>query len=100
MLVRDGAISTPFIEHPDTWMTTLASRYHNVVRVEEVQKLMMQMMEKRMRMLGPEHSDTLISMTNLASLYKNQARWEEAEKLEMQVMETRKRVLGPEHSDT
>src|SRR5947209_9500053 len=42
-------------------------------------------MEKRKRILGPEHPDTLSSMDNLALTYWNQGRWEEVEELEVQV---------------
>jgi len=69
-------------------------------RYFESEEPLIQVMEKRKRMLGPEHPDTLASIGNLASTYWNQGRWKEAEELEVQVMEMRKRALGPEHPDT
>ena len=69
-------------------------------RYNEAETPILQVMETRRRVLGPEHPDTLTSMANLASTYWNQGRWMEAEELEVQVMETRRRVLGPEHPDT
>jgi hypothetical protein len=57
-------------------------------------------METSQRVLGEEHSDTLISMANLATTYSNQGRWTEAEKIEVQVLETSRRVLGEKHPDT
>jgi len=69
-------------------------------RYKEAEKLLVQVMETKKQMLGPEHSDTLTSMHNLASTYSNQGRWKEAEELSMQVMETQKQVLGPEHPST
>jgi tetratricopeptide (TPR) repeat protein len=67
---------------------------------KEAEKLAVQVMETRKRVLGAEHLDTLTSIANLASTYRNQGRWKEAEQLEVQVMEMRKRVLGAEHPDT
>ncbi|KAE8394391.1 hypothetical protein BDV23DRAFT_169693 [Aspergillus alliaceus] len=100
------------LEHPSTLasMARLASAYRNQGRLNEAEKLNVQVMETRKTVLGAEHPHTLISMNNLASTYGNQGRWgeaeklegrwSEAEKLEAQVMETRKTVLGAEHPDT
>ncbi|KAF8193480.1 hypothetical protein K438DRAFT_1969385 [Mycena galopus ATCC 62051] len=57
-------------------------------------------MERRKRVLGEEHPDTLTSMGNLASTYWSQGRWKDAEALQVVVMEMRKCVLGEEHPDT
>jgi UDP-2,3-diacylglucosamine pyrophosphatase LpxH len=69
-------------------------------RYEEAEKLQVQVMQARKRLLTDEHPNTLASMANLAATYRNQGRWKEAEELEVQVMETRKRVLGNEHPHT
>ena len=69
-------------------------------RYNEAEASLMEVAERRKKVLGSEHPDTLTSMANLASTYRNQGRWKEAEELEVQVMETRKRVLGSEHPDT
>jgi hypothetical protein len=61
---------------------------------KEAERLFVQV---SMRMVGPEHPDTLTSMASLALTFWNQGRWKEAEELDVQVMETRKRVLGQEH---
>jgi hypothetical protein len=50
-------------------------------------------METKKRVLGEEHSDTLISIGNLALTYSNQGRRKEAEKLNVQVTKMRKKVL-------
>ena len=68
-------------------------------RWNEAEKAFLQVMETRMRVLGPEHPDTLISMNILALTYWDKGRWDEAEELNVQVMETRKMVLGPEHPE-
>ncbi|KAI9777309.1 MAG: hypothetical protein M1816_004797 [Peltula sp. TS41687] len=79
---------------------TIGKVYYKDGRWKEAEKLFVQVMETRRRVLGQEHPDTLTSIANLASTYRNQGRWKEAKELFVQVMETRKRVLGQEHPDT
>jgi Tetratricopeptide repeat len=66
----------------------------------DAEKLLVQVMEARSRILGAEHPDTLATMGHLASAYEKQERWEEAEKLQFQVMKISSRVLGVEHPNT
>jgi hypothetical protein len=54
---------------------------------QDAERLFVQVMETRSRVLGAEHPDTLLSMGNLASTYRKQGQWTEAEKLQVQVME-------------
>ncbi|KAG7402993.1 Kinesin light chain [Fusarium oxysporum f. sp. rapae] len=56
--------------------------------------------DTRTKVLGEEHSDTLISMGNLASTYWCQGRWKEAEELQVGVLETMKKTLGEDHPYT
>ena len=69
-------------------------------RLNEPEKLQMQVMKTSLRVLKEEHPDTLSSMANLTAIYRNQGRRDEVEKLQMQVVETRKRVLKEEHPST
>ncbi|KAK7048824.1 hypothetical protein R3P38DRAFT_3345817 [Favolaschia claudopus] len=57
-------------------------------------------LERRKKLLGGEHPDTLTSMNNLAWTYWSQGRWSDAEGLQVAVLEIRKRLLGEEHPDT
>jgi hypothetical protein len=57
-------------------------------RYNEAEVSFMEVAERRKKVLGAEHPDTLTSMANLASTYRNQGRWKEAEELDVQVMET------------
>jgi len=59
-----------------------------------------QVVEKRMRILGHEHPHTLVAMNNLATTYKNQRRWNEAEDLQMQVVSILRTTLGDDHPST
>ena len=81
-------------------LASFALVFREAGRWDEAEKLELQVMKTRKRVLKEEHPDTLTSMANLAVTYRNQGRWDEAEKLQMQVMESRKRVLKEEHPDT
>ena len=66
----------------------------------EAEKISVQAIKIRKKILGPEHNNTLGSMAMVGLAYKLRGRWDAAEELEMQVMETSKRVLEEEHPDT
>src|ERR1700727_2773120 len=80
--------------------TNFALAFDEAGFYKEAEKLEVQVMQTRMRVLEEENPSTLTSMANLASTYWNQGRWKEAEKLDIQVMQTIKRVLGEEHPET
>jgi tetratricopeptide (TPR) repeat protein len=66
----------------------------------EAEKMSVQSMIVRKRILGREHNDTLNSMAMAGLAYKLRGRWDAAEELEVQVMETRKKKLGADHPGT
>ena len=68
--------------------------------LNNAEKLGIQVVDMRKKLLGAEHPDTLISMENLASTYWDQGRWNEAEKHVVQVINMRKKLLGAEHLHT
>ena len=88
------------MSYNDQQYTHFALAYDSGGYWKEAEKLEVQVMQTRKRVLGEEHPDTLISIGNLASTYRQQGHWKEAEELEVQVMQTRKRVLGEEHPHT
>ena len=59
----------------------LAATYGQQGRWNEAEKLEVDVMKLRKRLLGVEHPDTLISMENLAATYRKQGRWNEAKTL-------------------
>jgi hypothetical protein len=69
-------------------------------RWKEAEKLEVQIMETRKKVLGLEHPAALSSMSNLVCIYRDQGRLAKAEELDVQVMEAWKKVLGLEHPDT
>ncbi len=62
--------------------------------------LLRRALEASERVLGPEHSDTLLSMNNLAMLLEHKGDNGGAQPLLERAMEARERLLGPEHPDT
>ena len=74
--------------------------YSEAGRWRDAEELEVQVMQACLRLFGPEHPDTLVSIGNLASTYSDQGRWKEAEELQVQVKEVCLRMLGAEHPDT
>ncbi|MFM9696740.1 tetratricopeptide repeat protein, partial [Streptomyces europaeiscabiei] len=66
----------------------------------EAVRLHRQTLDDRIRVLGPEHPDTLTSRHNLASALARMGEQEEAVRLLRQTLADRVRVLGPEHPHT
>ena len=62
-------------------MGSLAITYRNQGRWDEAEKLEVQVMDMRKKLLGAEHPDTLTCMENLADKFVNQEGWNEAEQL-------------------
>jgi len=78
----------------------LASVYTSQGRWGEAERLEVEVLEKRRKILGMEHPRTITAAANLAATYWDQGRQSEAEKLEVDVLEQRRRILGMEHPDT
>ena len=67
---------------------------------EEAVTLNEEALKKMRRILGNEHSDTLMTSNNLALMYQSRGRTKEAVGLNEEVLEKRKRILGNNHLDT
>ncbi|NDR53869.1 tetratricopeptide repeat protein [Actinomyces sp. 565] len=78
----------------------LADAYYSAGLVEETIALYEQIVKDRLRVLGPDHPDTLVSRSNLAYAYELADRLEEAIGLREQVLNDSLCVLGPGHPDT
>ncbi|KIM30149.1 hypothetical protein M408DRAFT_294335, partial [Serendipita vermifera MAFF 305830] len=83
-----------------TVMHWLASSYDSQGLWTESEKLQVEVLEQRRRILGIEHPDTTKAAGNLAWTYQSQGRWSESEKLFVEVLEQRRRILGIEHPHT
>ena len=69
-------------------------------RYNDAEVPLIEVVERRKRVLGAEHPEALTSINNLAATYLYQGRWKEATELGEELVETRKRVQGGEHPDT
>ena len=76
-------------------MENIAVIYHKQGKDTEAEKLVIQVLDARNRILGVEHPETI-----RAEIYNKQGKYTEAEKLRIQVLNTRSRILGVEHPDT
>ena len=92
--------------HTPNYHTTLDA-LHNVAvtlrhqnRFEEAEELYRLALERREKILGPDHTDTLSTLHNLAFTLSGQKRFEEAEGLYRLALERRGKILGPDHTDT
>ncbi|KAF8535293.1 hypothetical protein BDD12DRAFT_782634 [Trichophaea hybrida] len=53
-----------------------------------------------LKVLGPDHPDTLESVSELASVLQSQGKYEQAEQMNRRALEGREKALGPDHPDT
>jgi len=67
---------------------------------KEAETLHIEVLNKRNKILGVEHPETIKAMGSLAATYRSLGKYTEAEKLKMQVLEASNRILGVEHPDT
>jgi tetratricopeptide (TPR) repeat protein/tRNA A-37 threonylcarbamoyl transferase component Bud32 len=79
---------------------TLGMTYHYLGQYDAASTHLEKAYQLRLRVLGPDHPDTLTSLHNLAIERWRQDRLREAIALGRQALERRRRVLGPEHEDT
>ncbi|KIJ99978.1 hypothetical protein K443DRAFT_8011 [Laccaria amethystina LaAM-08-1] len=77
-------------------MADLAVTYGGLEKYTEAEKLEIQVLDARNRILGVEHPDTILAMKNLAITYRNLEKYTEAEKLENQAHKLKGRVPGAE----
>ena len=75
-------------------MANLAVTYRKLGKYTEAEKLEIEVLDARNRILAAEHPDTIKAMRNLALTYYKLRKYTEAEKLDIQVLEVRSRILG------
>jgi Tetratricopeptide repeat len=68
----------------------------------EAEKMSVEAMRVRKKVLGPDHKDTFwsIVMVMVGGVYDLRGRWDVAEELDVQVMEARKKKVGADHPHT
>jgi serine/threonine protein kinase/tetratricopeptide (TPR) repeat protein len=78
----------------------VAATYHALGQYDVAFRHSSRARDLRLRLLGPEHPDTMKSMTNLADLLMHLGKRDEARKLFEQTLEASRRTLGSEHVET
>jgi len=81
-------------------MYNLASVLNKEGRYAEAEALGKTTLEVRIRVLGPDHSRTLLAKYNLATSLIGELRYSEAEKLLNEAIQGQEKVLAPNHPDT
>ena len=66
----------------------------------EAEKVDLQVLNKRNKILGEEYPDTTTALENLASTYQYLGKYTDVDKLQIQLLDVRTRILGGEHPDT
>ncbi|KAF8130025.1 hypothetical protein K438DRAFT_1695364 [Mycena galopus ATCC 62051] len=69
-------------------------------KYKQPEKLLEEVLEKQMQLLGDNHSDTLLVMGNLARTYSDLGEHQKAEELTVIVLEKQKQLLGDDHPHT
>ena len=93
-----GTISSDEVALEGT--NAIAQAYDSAGRLGEAIALFEEVVADSVRVLGPDHSDTLTSRNNLAYAYDSAGRPDKAVALFEEVVADSVRVLGPDHSDT
>ena len=78
----------------------IASAYVSAGRLNDATLLFEQILTDRVRILGNDHPDTLISRDNLAGAYESNGRLNEAITLYEQTLADSTRILGNDHPST
>jgi tetratricopeptide (TPR) repeat protein len=69
-------------------------------KLDQAEPYYREALEKRRRVLGEEHPNTLISISNMGFLLHSQGNFAEAEPYVREALEKSRRVLGDEHPST
>lgn len=98
---RHRAAKELALQEPETDFAALLARaLHGLGDFSGARALEEQILEVRRRILGLDHSNTLISMIRLADNLRALGDRVSSRTLQEQVVDIRRRTLGPEHPDT
>jgi tetratricopeptide (TPR) repeat protein len=92
--LTECSVPTAFLLHELAKYAATQSDY------DAAEPMFRQALKIRERILGPDHSDTLMSVNDLAELLMAKGEHGTAELLSLGALETAERVLGPEHPCT
>src|SRR5205814_1095177 len=97
-VVRTQLKDQPLVEA--AVMTQIADAFLKLGRMQEAELLHRDALERRRKLLGEDHPDTLQAMNNYAWCLGYLGRWQEAEPFFRDALQRRRRVLGEDHPDT
>lgn len=83
--------------HGPWLLDQLAWTLHAVGRDDEAEPELLTVLDARLRILGDEHPDTLVTRMDLAEVWHAQGRQQQAETGYRTVLEARRRILGEDH---
>lgn len=73
---------------------------HTQRHVEETEQILVQELDRREKVLGRDHLQTLETLNSLSFVYRDQGRLHEAQTMQQQVLSGREKSLGASHRDT
>ncbi|PWW75743.1 TPR-like protein [Tuber magnatum] len=69
-------------------------------KYDESEAMIRRALERKEKILGPDHPDTLTSVDNLAQVLQYQGKYDELVATNRRAMEGCEKILGPDHPDT
>ena len=96
--IDEAFVYQPLVEA--TLRATIGNTYRVLGENYTAEQHLEKALDLRVRELGGDHQETLVSMKDLAILYRRQSRFDEVEPLYLRSLELSRRVLGEKHPDT
>jgi serine/threonine protein kinase len=81
-------------------MVVMGSVYRNLGLYPQSESLLTRAYETRLRILGPNHADTIAASVKLAATLDDEGKLAEAEKLLRSAVEAQRRLLSPDNKET
>ena len=98
-----GRIGTDLVDQPEVEAAVrnvLGSTYLDLGELEKAENQHREAVEKNRRILGDDHTDTLIAIDDLAIALQKLGRYDEAEALFVEALDGMRRILGDDHPNT
>src|SRR5271163_3084219 len=80
-------------------LNNLAALYHSQGKHALAEKMYMQSLDIKKRLLGEEHPEVALNLQNLAACYCAKRKYAEAEVLFKRSLEIREKIIGTDHPD-
>lgn len=77
-----------------TFFFKVGSTFDLLGRYREAETMLRRALERREKVLGPDHPDTLSSVNALGCVLESQGQYEEAKRMIRRALEERERMLG------